>query len=181
MQAGGRRFESDYLHHRRRGLRIVRDGDFFDRRLSLAPSLLLPKPDPLALGSGFVSENVGPCFSRSIHLFWVFAGRSPAPFILSSGPPEKFFKKSFTSAGKCAILLRQPKGRKEGKGLLSCFLSFGRMSVGAYDGEGPPVPIPNTEVKLIGGDNTCLATDREDSTVPTQMFLNSSVGRARGC
>ncbi len=39
--------------------------------------------------------------------------------------------------------------------------------VGAYDGEGPPVPIPNTEVKLIGGDNTCLATDREDSTVPT--------------
>ncbi len=40
--------------------------------------------------------------------------------------------------------------------------------VGAYDGEGPPVPIPNTEVKLVGGDNTCLATDREDSTVPTQ-------------
>ena len=53
--------------------------------------------------------------------------------------------------------------------------------VGVYDGEGPPVPIPNTEVKLVGGDNTCLATDREDSTMPTQMFLNSSVGRARGC
>ena len=54
-------------------------------------------------------------------------------------------------------------------------------SVGVYDDEGPPVPIPNTEVKLIGGENTCLATDRENSTVPTQMFLNSSVGRARGC
>ena len=41
--------------HRRRGLRIVRGDDpFRDRRLSLAPSLLLPKPDPLALGSGFV-------------------------------------------------------------------------------------------------------------------------------
>ena len=53
--------------------------------------------------------------------------------------------------------------------------------VGTYDGEGPPVPIPNTEVKLIGGENTCLATDREDSTMPTRMFLNSSVGRARGC
>ena len=39
--------------------------------------------------------------------------------------------------------------------------------VGVNDGEGPPVPIPNTEVKLIGGDNTCLATDREDSTMPT--------------
>ena len=30
-----------------------------------------------------------------------------------------------------------------------------------YD-EGPPVPIPNTEVKLIGADNTRLATARED-------------------
>ncbi len=40
--------------------------------------------------------------------------------------------------------------------------------VGVNDDEGPPVPIPNTEVKLIGGENTCLATDREDSTMPTQ-------------
>ena len=40
--------------------------------------------------------------------------------------------------------------------------------VGVNDGEGPPVPIPNTEVKLTGGENTCLATDREDSTMPTQ-------------
>ena len=40
-------------------------------------------------------------------------------------------------------------------------------TVGVNDDEGPPVPIPNTEVKLVGGDNTCLATDREDSTMPT--------------
>ena len=40
--------------------------------------------------------------------------------------------------------------------------------VGVDDGEGPPVPIPNTEVKLTDGDNTCLATDREDSKMPTQ-------------
>ena len=53
--------------------------------------------------------------------------------------------------------------------------------VGVNDDEGPPVPIPNTEVKLVGGENTCLATDREDSTMPTLMVLNSSVGRARGC
>jgi len=26
--------------------------------------------------------------------------------------------------------------------------------VGIYDDEGPPVPIPNTEVKLIGAENT---------------------------
>ena len=36
--------------------------------------------------------------------------------------------------------------------------------VGVYNGEGPPVPIPNTEVKLVGGENTCLATDREGHT-----------------
>ena len=28
--------------------------------------------------------------------------------------------------------------------------------------EGPPVPIPNTEVKLICADNTCRVTCRED-------------------
>ena len=39
--------------------------------------------------------------------------------------------------------------------------------VGVFSVEGPPVPIPNTEVKLYSGDNTCLATDREDSSMPT--------------
>ena len=34
--------------------------------------------------------------------------------------------------------------------------------VGVDCGEGPPVPIPNTVVKLICADNTCLETDRED-------------------
>ena len=32
--------------------------------------------------------------------------------------------------------------------------------------EGPPVPIPNTEVKLLSAENTCWATDREDRTLP---------------
>ena len=40
--------------------------------------------------------------------------------------------------------------------------------VGIYDGEGPPVPIPNTEVKLTSADNTCLETDREDRSMPTR-------------
>ena len=40
--------------------------------------------------------------------------------------------------------------------------------VGVYDDEGPPVPIPNTEVKLTSADNTCLETDREDRSMPTQ-------------
>ena len=40
--------------------------------------------------------------------------------------------------------------------------------VSTNNDEGPPVPIPNTEVKLISGDNTWLATAREDSTALTQ-------------
>ena len=34
--------------------------------------------------------------------------------------------------------------------------------VGVDQDEGPPVPIPNTEVKLISADNTCLETGRKD-------------------
>ena len=39
--------------------------------------------------------------------------------------------------------------------------------VGDDDGEVPPVPIPNTVVKLVYGDNTWLATAREDNSTPT--------------
>ena len=34
--------------------------------------------------------------------------------------------------------------------------------VGVDDAEGPPVPIPNTEVKLSGAEDTWLVTARED-------------------
>ena len=34
--------------------------------------------------------------------------------------------------------------------------------VGADWNEGPPVPIPNTEVKLISAEDTCRVTDREN-------------------
>ena len=37
--------------------------------------------------------------------------------------------------------------------------------------EGTPVPIPNTVVKLIYGDNTWLATAREDNSTRTQLRL----------
>ena len=39
--------------------------------------------------------------------------------------------------------------------------------VGAYDVEGPPVPIPNTVVKLNSVEDTWLATARENRSVPT--------------
>ena len=42
--------------------------------------------------------------------------------------------------------------------------------VGVDDAEGPPVPIPNTEVKLSGAENTWLVTARENREMPTQAI-----------
>ena len=43
-----------------------------------------------------------------------------------------------------------------------------KQIVSVINAEGPPVPIPNTEVKLCSGENTLRATVREDSSVLTQ-------------
>ena len=40
--------------------------------------------------------------------------------------------------------------------------------VSVSNAKGPPVPIPNTEVKLCSADNTCLATGRKDRSMLTQ-------------
>ena len=57
--------------------------------------------------------------------------------------------------------------------------------IGVDDAEGPPVPIPNTEVKLSGAEDSALATMCENREMPTQgesqIFLHSSVGRAHDC
>ena len=42
-----------------------------------------------------------------------------------------------------------------------------RKIVSVTNAEGPPVPIPNTEVKLCSGDNTLWVTVREDSPMLT--------------
>ena len=52
--------------------------------------------------------------------------------------------------------------------LLFSFEGVMPLIVGVFNGEGPPVPIPNTEVKLTSADNTCLETDREDRSMPTR-------------
>ena len=57
----------------------------------------------------------------------------------------------------------------------SCIEFF--QYVGVYSGEGPPVPIPNTVVKLTRVENTWLVTAREDRSSPTLRTF-SSVGRA---
>ena len=41
--------------------------------------------------------------------------------------------------------------------------------VSVTNAEGPPVPIPNTEVKLCSGENTLRETVREDSSMLTQF------------
>ena len=42
-----------------------------------------------------------------------------------------------------------------------------RRRVGVINAEGPPVPIPNTEVKLCRAEDTWLATARENRYAPT--------------
>ena len=42
------------------------------------------------------------------------------------------------------------------------------LKTGANGGEVPPVPIPNTEVKLISVENTWLETAWEDRAAPVQ-------------
>ena len=46
------------------------------------------------------------------------------------------------------------------------------MIVGVDDAEGPPVPIPNTEVKLSGAENTWLVTARENREMPTHKSVH---------
>ena len=48
--------------------------------------------------------------------------------------------------------------------------------VGVFNGEGPPVPIPNTAVKLTSAENTCLATDWKDRSTPTYTASSNRGG-----
>ena len=45
-----------------------------------------------------------------------------------------------------------------------------RKLTGADGDEATPVPIPNTEVKLISVENTWLATAREDRAAPALFY-----------
>ena len=62
------------------------------------------------------------------------------------------------SSGVAKIL-----GRKRPGKIAQC-----EQEVGVANAEGPPVPIPNTEVKLRSGENTWTEASREDSSMPTQ-------------
>lgn len=59
------------------------------------------------------------------------------------------------------ILLLKKAVRRENTVFFAYFL-LQESAVGADCHEGPPVPIPNTVVKLVRAENTCLATDWEN-------------------
>ena len=59
---------------------------------------------------------------------------------------------------------------------LCSILRIPKSLTGVDDDEDPPVPIPNTEVKLIRVENTWLETAWEDRTMPAQIWAISSVG-----
>ena len=48
----------------------------------------------------------------------------------------------------------------------------------ADNAQDPPVPIPNTEVKLSRAENTCLETDREDREVLALSFIYSPLAQS---
>ena len=45
----------------------------------------------------------------------------------------------------------------------------------ADNAQDPPVPIPNTVVKLSRAENTCLETDREDRKVLALFFFKKNI------
>ena len=53
--------------------------------------------------------------------------------------------------------------------------------VGVNGDEGTPVPIPNTVVKLVYGDNTWLATAREDNSTPTSKAATKVAAFSFSC
>ena len=76
---------------------------------------------------------------------------------------------------ECCLVLRvQGPGSESGR---DCNSEKG--IVGVNDDEDPPVPIPNTVVKLVGAEDTWLETTRKNRTMPTYSLICtiSSVGR----
>ena len=56
-------------------------------------------------------------------------------------------------------LITEHRGKRH---YIEDWLKANPVRVGIDCGEGPPVPIPNTEVKLTYADDSCLVTGREN-------------------
>ena len=69
---------------------------------------------------------------------------------------------TFSSVGRAPDSYSGCPGFESLKVYQSLMVRLSRIIVGVDDGEGPPVPIPNTAVKLARADNTWLVTARKD-------------------
>ena len=56
-------------------------------------------------------------------------------------------------------------------------ITYYLKTVSVFNAEGPPVPIPNTEVKLCSAENTCRATGRENRSMLTQKIPQKRLSR----
>ena len=111
-------------------------------------------------GNGAYSELV--LLSHRVHLY---------PFRtqkLSCAEPKIL---DWRRSGKIGQCQHKCKETLLGKTLKSVLLPKEQLNrsekVGVTIAQGPPVPIPNTEVKLCGAEDTCLATSRENRSMPT--------------
>ena len=87
------------------------------------------------------------------------------------GPGFESLKVHQRQVAAAKLDFRIRKGRTE-----SPKMRFDRVAeidvVSVSNAKGPPVPIPNTEVKLCSAENTCLETNRKDrSTLTYQKCL----------
>ena len=63
--------------------------------------------------------------------------------------------------------IRTKDGEDPRKTVVQFSETDGKRIVGLFNAQGPPVPIPNTEVKLCGAENTRLEAVRKDRARPT--------------
>ena len=68
---------------------------------------------------------------------------------------------------RSSILLRVTIDLKDYQQVIQITGLIFRFIVGVYYAEGPPVPIPNTVVKLTRADNSWRAASRKDRSSPT--------------
>ena len=87
-------------------------------------------------------------------------GKMKMGYIYEMKEFAKFFEKSACIFGMTVVIYMSSRENRQ-------------RQVGVDYDEGPPVPIPNTEVKLARADNTWLETAREDRFSPTQKTASS--------
>ena len=106
---------------------------------------------------------------------WVILTQRVHPFPfrtrkLSSAVPKILVWRRTGKIGHCSHITDRPQGYACERQLL---WQLSGQGVGDINAEGPPVPIPNTEVKLCSAENTYLATDRENRSLPTYYEGNN--------